>query len=91
MQISKFQIGKNGITQGVLESLLLVFKNHKQVRISMLKSSGRDRNSIEGVASEIAEKLSKDKAFAYTYKIIGFTIILTRRSKLKSPKMQNKF
>lgn len=91
MQISKFQIGKKGITQGVIDSLILVFKNHKQVRISMLKSSGRDRNSINDTAAEIAEKLSKDKLFVYSFKIIGFTIIMNRHSKLKSRQMQNKF
>ena len=71
--VAKFQVGKSGLTPGVIESLNLVLKNHKQVRISFLKSSGRDRNNIEFMAEEISQKL----AFPNKYKILGFTIIVT--------------
>lgn len=71
----RFQIGKFGITPGVIESLELAFKNHKSVRISVLKASGRDRDSIQKMAQEIIEKL-KEKC---DFRIIGFTIILIKR------------
>jgi RNA-binding protein YhbY len=77
----KFQIGKLGITPGVIDSLLLVFKNNKAVRISVLKSSGRDRESIGKMADEIAAKLSEKSNFSYSYKIIGFTIIMRKHSR----------
>lgn len=77
----KFQIGKNGVNVGVIESLSLAFKNHKQVRISMLKSSGRDRSSIEKTAEDIANQLGKKEKYKFSYKIIGFTIILNRNPK----------
>ena len=76
----KFQIGKNGITPGVIEALSLIFKNHKQVRISLLKASGRDRDSIESMALELSQKLStspEHKGYSFNHKIIGFTIILS--------------
>ena len=77
----KFQIGKNGMTPGILDSLLLAFKNNKQVRISMLKSSGRDRKSIEETALKISTDLNKSDKYAFRYKIIGFTIIMSRHPK----------
>ena len=70
----KFQIGKNGITFGVLESLDKGFKTHKSIRISLLKSSGRDREKIKKIADELSEKL--DGRFRCT--IVGFTIIMRR-------------
>ncbi len=77
----KFQIGKAGITPGIIGSLLLAFKNHKQVRISLLKSSGRDRDSIIKMAEEISSQLSKYSEHNYNYKIIGFTIIIRKYAK----------
>ena len=70
----KFQIGKEGITSGVLQSLRLAFKTHKIVRISALKSSGRDREKIK----EMAEYLAKNLGGFYDFRIIGFTIVLHR-------------
>jgi len=71
---AKFQIGKNGITSGVLDSLTLYFKKHKIVRISMLKNAGHDRDSVK----DIAENLKKQLEGTYNTKIIGFTIILRK-------------
>ena len=73
---SKFQIGKNGITQGVIDSLNLNLKTRNQVRISVLKSTNRDREKIEGMADEITSKVN----YHCNYRIIGFTIILRRQS-----------
>lgn len=78
MEQTKFQIGKNGITPGVIESLHLAFKKHKLVRISALKSTGRDKQKIKEMAEELAQKL-KTKTHHFTYGIIGFTILLRRR------------
>lgn len=75
----KFQIGKSGITAGTIESFKLAFKTHRQLRISVLKSAGRDRNSTREMASKIQEKLG----FPTGSRIIGFTIILVRLKKLR--------
>lgn len=77
--ITTFQIGKFGITPGVIESLELALKNHRQVRISALKSSGRNRDNINKMGEDIVSKL-KEKC---DYRIIGFTIILIKRAEKK--------
>lgn len=75
-----FQIGKLGVSQGTLDALSLIFKNHKVARISVLKSAGRDKQKIKDIADELSEKLKVDD-LTFSYKIIGFTIILRRHSK----------
>ncbi len=74
-KVAQFQIGKLGVNPGVIESLKTVLKNHKQVRISVLKSASRDRNKLKEMVKEIEDKLE----IPFDYKIIGFTIILRRR------------
>ena len=71
---TKFQIGKSGITEGTIESLKLAFKTHKQVRISLLKSTGHTKEKTKEIAEQIKSKLP----FKTDYKIIGFTIILRK-------------
>jgi RNA-binding protein YhbY len=78
----KFQIGKNGITEGVIEFLDNAIKVHKTIRISVFKSSGRDRESIKEMAKELETKI----AYPSVTKIIGFTIILRRKSVNKKDK-----
>jgi len=83
MTLTKFQIGKLGITQGVLNSLSLDLKTHTQVRISLLKSAQEERKRIKEIALEIQSKLPVKTRL----RIIGFTIILT---KLSNKKVQSK-
>jgi len=70
----KFQIGKQGITEGAIQTLKSMFKTHRQVRISVLKSSGRDRNNIQDMAKSLCQKLN----FPEIYRVIGFAIIINR-------------
>jgi RNA-binding protein YhbY len=86
---AKAQIGKNGLTKGFSELLKNLFKNHSSVRVSLLKTSTRDRNA----AVEIAEKLRAELGKKYTYKIMGFTILLKKWrkapfSKSRKPKFK---
>lgn len=78
---TKFQIGKDGITQGVLDSLNLSLKTHTHIRISVLKSATRDKEKTK----EMAEKIVNILKYKCRYKIIGFTIILRRQSAKKKP------
>lgn len=71
--LAKFQIGKNGITEGVLESLALSLKYHRQVRISVLKSACRNRDELNKMASLLADKLP-----VRNHRVIGYTIILIK-------------
>ena len=71
-----FQIGKNGITDNVILTLKNGFKTRKVVRISVLKAAGPNKDSIRKTADELVKKMGGN----FTYLIIGFTIILKRRS-----------
>ncbi len=82
MIITRFQIGKNGVTSGVVDSLSLALKHHKQIRISALKASGRNRGNIEQMAKDLTSRLAEAKENC-DYKIIGFTIILIKQSASK--------
>jgi RNA-binding protein YhbY len=74
MSAMNFQIGKKGITKEVILTLATAFETHKQIRISALKSSGRNRESITAMAEQIKSMLPTP----VVYKIIGFTIIMSR-------------
>lgn len=80
---TQFQVGKNGLTEGVLTSLALALKHHDQIRISILKSSGRTRDSMKDIAAKIEQGMHTPA----TAHIIGFTIIVKKgRSKKKQAK-----
>lgn len=68
------QIGKNGLTEGVTASIENSFKTHKDVKVSVLKSGGHEKERVKKMADEIVEKLGKN----YTYKIVGFTIFIKK-------------
>jgi len=76
----KFQLGKNGLTPGFIDSLNIALKNNKQLRVSVLKSFSRNREELEKTAKEIGEKLPT----RVRIKLIGFTIVLSRTSKPKT-------
>jgi RNA-binding protein YhbY len=72
--LSKFQIGKNGLTEAVLQALAQDLKYHKQIRISVLKSACRDREELKKLSEDLIARLpAKCKA-----RIIGYTIILIK-------------
>jgi RNA-binding protein YhbY len=73
----KFQIGKNGVNDGLIGSLNIAFKKYKSLRISVLKGAVRDRVKVKEMAEELAGKLEGN----FTIRIIGFTIILKKIGK----------
>ena len=73
---TKFQIGRAGLTEGVIQSLGLALKTHKQIRISVLKSTSRNKSTVREMAENLVEKLP----YKCSYKVIGFTIILKKLS-----------
>jgi RNA-binding protein YhbY len=77
-RVPEIQIGKNGLTEGTIVILRSMFKNHENVRVSILKSGTRDKEEAEKIAKQIIEKLGRN----YTYRIIGFVIAL---KKLRKP------
>lgn len=72
--MGKIQIGKAGITDNFISTLKNLFKNHKNVKIHVLKSArgtGKEgKAEVKQYADQILEKLGKK----YTAKNIGFVI-----------------
>jgi RNA-binding protein YhbY len=71
-----FQIGKNGLTETGIDHLASAFKTRRVIKVQLLKSAVSDREKIK----EIAERLVEELPGKYNYRIIGFTIILMKRS-----------
>ena len=74
MRHSHIQLGKNGITENFIETLKDHFKNHENVKISVLKSAGHEKNKVHGYSEKILERLGKN----YTARVLGFTISLKK-------------
>jgi RNA-binding protein YhbY len=74
-KIKQLQLGKNGLTNEFIESLKHQFDNTKTIKISVLKSA--ERKSMDEYAKKMIEHLGNK----FTYKIIGFTIILKKWNK----------
>lgn len=74
MPLIKLQIGKNGLTNEFIEKLRKVFVKNDHVRISLLKSSGRNRDKTREWADKIISSLGTN----YKYNVIGFTIALRK-------------
>ena len=53
MTQTSMQIGKNGLTEGVLKVLENAFKTHDLVKISVLKAGGHEKSKIKEIGKEI--------------------------------------
>ena len=74
MTTSMLQIGKNGLTENFIETVKDHFKKHDNIKISILKSAGHEREKVKEFSERILDALGKN----YTAKIIGFTIFLKK-------------
>ena len=74
MTHSHIQLGKNEITENFIETLKDHFKNHENVKISVLKSAGHNKESVIGYSEKILGKLGRK----YTSRVLGFTIFLKK-------------
>lgn len=73
---AKIQIGKNGLSDGVLNQIKDILKTRKSVRISMLKSSVSNKEQ----AQEMSDKIIAFLGTGYRFRLIGHTIVLHRFS-----------
>ncbi len=80
-------IGKNGLTKEFIEHLALVFKTRKTIKVQLLKSATENRAEMDKVAEEIIAGLPD----RYNYRVIGFTIILMKRTIMKKAPAKKKF
>ncbi len=79
MTSTEMQLGKNGITDNFISTLKSNFQKHENVRISVLKSAGHERNKVKEYSDEILDKLGNN----YTSRIIGFKIVLKKWRRAK--------
>jgi RNA-binding protein YhbY len=77
MTISSVQLGKNGMTENFIVTLNDHFKNHENIKVSVLKSAGHSKEAVRKYSEEILEKLGKN----YTARTLGFTIFLKKWKK----------
>jgi len=70
--LSRIQLGKAGVTENFLTTLKSHFKNHKDVKISVLSSAGRE--NIKKYEQQILESLG----ITYTARTLGFTIAVKK-------------
>lgn len=77
--VREIQLGKNGLSDGFVESLKNQFNHCQNVKISVLKSCCRDKNELKKITDELLEKLGKN----YTARIIGYTIALKKWRKAR--------
>jgi RNA-binding protein YhbY len=79
MPYTDMQLGKNGITENFIQTLKHIFETRENVRLSVLKNAGHEKEKMKKYSEDILEKLGKN----YTAKIIGFKIILKKWRKAK--------
>lgn len=72
--VKRIQLGKKGLTDNFLETLRDHFKKYQNVKVSVLKSSTRDRQELKEISEKILDGLGKN----YTSRIIGYTIVLKK-------------
>ena len=73
-KIIEAQIGKKGLTEEFIIDIKSKFEKTQNVRISILKSAGRDKEEIKKMTKEILYRLGKN----YTAKNIGFKIAIKK-------------
>ena len=70
-------IGKNGLTDGVLTLIKNGFKDRETIKISVLKAAGHTKENVTEISNKILQTLG-DK---YLSRIIGFTIVIKKLKK----------
>ena len=73
---AKIQIGKNGLTDGVLGQIKEMLKTRKSVRVSMLKTSVSNKKEAQDATDKIMNFLGS----GYRHRLIGHTIVIHRFS-----------
>jgi len=72
--VKQLQIGKQGLTENFIEQVRNAFKNSEQIRISILKSATRDKEQAKKIADQLLNNLGKN----FTYKFIGYVLVVIK-------------
>jgi RNA-binding protein YhbY len=78
----KLNLGKKGLTPEFIGNMKQLFVNGDHIRVTMLKSSTRDKAEAKKWAEEILASLGKN----YTCKVIGYTLVLRKWRKAREAK-----
>jgi len=73
-QIIQIQIGKNGLTPGVIDQIKKVFIDEEIIKVSILKSACRDKKEAQEIADKIVEALGKN----YTARLVGYVLSINK-------------
>ena len=76
--IATFQIGKQGVTTSSILALKRLFNNHRNVKVSVLRSARGEGKEAKEVVKKTADELLEHLGKNFTAKVIGFTIILQK-------------
>jgi len=83
MVIGNIQLGKNGVTDNFIFSLVNQFKKHDIVKIRVLKSARESGKQGKQDVRRYSNQLLKVFGPKYTAKIIGFTIVMKKWRKAR--------
>ena len=72
--IGQIQLGKNGLTDNFVSTLKSHFKSHINMKVSILKGAGHEREKVKKYCEEILNKLGRN----YTGRVVGFTIFVKK-------------
>lgn len=73
-KLGQIQIGKKGLSDNFIKTLENHFKNHENIKVSVLRGTGHDKEQVREYSEEILKGLGE----SYTTKIIGFTIFIKK-------------
>ena len=73
-QIIQIQVGKNGLTEGIIEQIKKAFKDEEIIKVSILKSACRDKKEAKEIADKIIEALGKN----FTARLIGYVVTINK-------------
>lgn len=74
MPQATIQLGHQGITENFLATLRTYFKNHHQVRVSVLQSLTRDKKELKQLSDDLLARLGLN----YRARLLGYTIIINK-------------
>ena len=83
MVIGSIQIGKKGVTDNFILSLVNQFKKHDIIKIHVLKNARGSGKQGKNDVKKYSNELLKVFGEKYTAKTIGFTIVMKKWRKAR--------
>ncbi|MDO8516696.1 MAG: YhbY family RNA-binding protein [Nanoarchaeota archaeon] len=73
-EVMQLQMGKKGLTDNFVNQLKLIFEKEHLIKVSLLKSSTRDKAEAKKIADELVAKLGVH----YSHTMIGYKITIRK-------------